>query len=560
MNKTSQPPPNGTNDGRITGAPAISRKPEELARAVAERLEINKKNTAANHDAEPMAEWSAVNEGRVSESDVLQIYSDVSDLEVIEDDAFQGVQAIPGVSFEFLEFHGCLPLRHDGDQIILAVTNPYWLGIIASQWENLFGESPQFVLGRRSLIEQRLNSLYAQDHDHSEAAHESGEPTEETLRDLAREAPVVRLVNDIFDRAVEMGASDIHVEPSEDELAVRYRIDGMLHTVMTPPLSYYAAVASRLKLTAGMNIAERRLPQDGRTNLTVAGRQIDVRVSTVPTMQGESIVLRLLEKEAALLDLDSVGLEDQMLERFKTLVQKPYGMVLVVGPTGSGKTTTLYSVMKLLNSDERKIITIEDPVEYQVRGLAQIQVRPQIGLTFANGLRSIVRQDPDIILVGEIRDRETAEIAVHAALTGHLVFSTLHTNDAAGAVSRLLDMGIEGFLIASALLGVAAQRLVRTLCPNCRGTGKLDGQSADSTTCRTCRGTGYKGRVGVFELLVVDDALRAAINQRCDSSELARLARTGGMQTLLENGKLKVRQGITTTAEIARVCQMDDEG
>jgi len=337
-------------------------------------------------------------------------------------------------------------------------------------------------------------------------------------------------------------------------------VDGVLQTIQTPPMSQYPAIASRLKLLAGMNIAERRLPQDGRIDLEIGRTQLDVRVSTVPSMHGESIVLRLLQKDVTVFDLETIGLGADSKREFERLIRLPHGMILVVGPTGSGKTTTLYCVMKLLNAETRKIITIEDPVEYQLSGLTQIQVRPQIGLSFANGLRSIVRQDPDVILVGEIRDRETAEIAIHAALTGHLVLSTLHTNDAAGAISRLLDMGIESFLISSALLGVASQRLVGRVCSECGGTGRLvDSADPDGPgrRCRNCFGSGVRGRIAIFELLLVNDEVRRAINERRDSTEIAAIARRHGMRPLREDGELKVASGITTAAEVARVCQLD---
>jgi type II secretory ATPase GspE/PulE/Tfp pilus assembly ATPase PilB-like protein len=426
-------------------------------------------------------------------------------------------------------------------------------------WQAMFQRRATFVLVRRTVVERYLTATYdiGQDEDGMLAG---GDASEETLRDLAREAPIVRLVNDMFNRAVEMGASDIHVEPSEDELAIRFRVDGVLQTVQTPPVNQYPAIASRLKLLAGVNIAERRLPQDGRIDLSISQQAIDVRVSTVPSMHGESIVLRLLQKESAVFDLDKVGMPAHMRDEFTRLFNMPHGMLLVVGPTGSGKSTTLYCVMKLLNSDERKIITVEDPVEYQLQGLTQIQVRANIGLTFAAGLRSIVRQDPDVILVGEIRDLETAEIAIHAALTGHLVLSTLHTNDAAGAVSRLLEMGIESFLISSALLGVVSQRLVRRICPECGGEGRVADESAgegQTRRCRNCLGSGYRGRVGIFEMLLVSDELRTAINERKDSNEIAAIARRHGMRSLREDGMDKVTKGMTTEAEVARVCQLD---
>ncbi|MEI8078247.1 MAG: ATPase, T2SS/T4P/T4SS family, partial [bacterium] len=418
-------------------------------------------------------EWALVHQGRLTEADLLRIYAVASGLKPLDEEQHHKPEPFLEAAFDFLSHWNCLPLNWDQHSILLAVTAPYRLGELAWQWQLFFGRHASFVLGRRSWIERQLAELYEKN---LEAAGSSLDPgdnnSEQALRDLAREAPIVRLVNDMFSRAAEMGASDIHVEPSEGDLAVRYRIDGVLQTVLTPPKSHYAAISSRLKLLAGMNIAERRLPQDGRIDLQIGRNAIDVRVSTVPSMHGESIVLRLLQKDVSIFDLANLGMDATLRGPFEETVQMPHGMVLVVGPTGSGKTTTLYCVMKLLNHESSKIITLEDPVEYQMPGLTQIQVKAQIGLTFASGLRSIVRQDPDIILVGEIRDRETAEIAIHAALTGHLVLSTLHTNDAPGAISRLLDMGVEGFLISSSLLGVLSQRLVRRLCPDCHGTGR----------------------------------------------------------------------------------------
>jgi type II secretory ATPase GspE/PulE/Tfp pilus assembly ATPase PilB-like protein len=470
---------------------------------------------------------------------------------------------MPELTFDFLASASCLPLSWTAESALLAVSHPYEVGRLAQYWRAMFDSDASFILARRPLIERYLTTLYDSAQAEEEGLNWDGDASEQTLRDLAREAPIVRLVNDMFHRAQEMGASDIHVEPSETEVAVRYRIDGVLQTVITPPKAQYAAIASRLKLLAGMNIAERRLPQDGRIDLTIGSSQLDVRVSTVPSMHGESIVLRLLQKDVTVFDLDKVGLSPDIREELERMFLMPHGMILVVGPTGSGKTTTLYCIMRVLNSDTRKIITIEEPVEYQLSGLTQIQVRSQIGLTFANGLRSIVRQDPDVILVGEIRDTETAEIAIHAALTGHLVLSTLHTNDAAGAVSRLLEMGVEGFLISSALLGVVSQRLVRRICPECGGSGRVGASSSADRVeeggkrCRNCLGNGYRGRVGIFEMLLVNEEIRRAINEHRDSNEIAAIARRHGMRTLREDGQSKVRQGITSEAEVTRVCQFD---
>ncbi len=543
-----------------TPPPMAGKTQEAIAHDVHDQLRsgIADPTVSAVLDGTPHAEWTLVTQGKLGETDILSAYTAVTELPQAEDEEFENIEVVPDITHDFLSEHGCVPLVWADGQSVLAVYHPYSIGKVAYQWRAMFGHTPEFKLGRRSLVEHALTNFYAVAKREEDQIDWTADTSEQALKDLAHEAPVVRLVNDMFNRAVELGASDIHVEPSENELTIRYRVDGILHTVLNPPLSYYAAIASRLKLIANMNIAERRLPQDGRIDLNIGGTRLDVRVSTVPSMHGESIVLRLLQKDTSMFDLDNLGLGDHTLDRFKTIVQRPYGMVLVVGPTGSGKTTTLYGVMKMLNSEKSKIITIEDPVEYQISGLTQIQVRPQIGLSFANGLRSIVRQDPDIILVGEIRDRETAEIAIHAALTGHLVFSTLHTNDAAGAVSRLLEMGMEGFLISSALLGVLSQRLVRSLCKDCGGTG-TDETNEQHRTCRRCSGTGYRGRTGIFELLVVNDELRTAINERRDSTEIARMARRADMRSLREDGERKIQAGVTTAAEVTRVCQLDIE-
>ncbi len=394
----------------------------------------------------------------------------------------------------------------------------------------------------------------------------------EHLRDLASEAPVIRLVNVLIARALERRASDIHIEPFEKELHVRYRIDGILHDVDAPPRKLQAALISRVKLMAKLNIAERRLPQDGRIKLRMLGREIDLRVSTLPTLYGESVVMRILDRSSIIVSLESLGFPTDTMGEFEKHINRPYGMILVTGPTGSGKTTTLYGALDKINSPDKKIITIEDPVEYQLAGVNQIHVKPQIGLTFANGLRSIVRQDPDVIMVGEIRDYETAEISVQSALTGHLVFSTLHTNDASGAISRLLEMGVEDYLLASSLLAVMAQRLVRTLCPQCRrpaegrvlpnGNGATtNGAKGAPTTafeaqgCEACDMTGYHGRNGIFELLTISEGVRQLILKRSASDAIKNAAVAQGMRTLREDGWRKVREGSTTVAEVLRVTQ-----
>jgi general secretion pathway protein E len=402
---------------------------------------------------------------------------------------------------------------------------------------------------------------------------EEGEQEEDItqLRDMAFEAPVVRLVNLLIEDAVVAEASDIHIEPSEESLRVRYRIDGILYDLEAPPRRLQAAVTSRIKLMAELNIAERRLPQDGRIRMTLGGRRVDIRVSSIPTIHGESIVMRLLDRSSVFLPFDKLGFSAETAASFDKLINQPNKILLVTGPTGSGKTTTLYAALDKINAPEKKIITIEDPVEYQLKGINQIAVRPKIGLTFAGGLRHIVRQDPDVIMVGEIRDLETAEIAIHAALTGHLVLSTLHTNDAPGAITRLQDMGVEPYLIASVLAGVLAQRLVRRICQQCRvadapdpgdllAIGISDSHGVEffrGEGCDACRKTGYKGRVGIYELFIITEEVRSLILRKASSGEIRRLAVEHGMSSLREDAWAKARAGFTTVAEILRVTQED---
>jgi len=394
------------------------------------------------------------------------------------------------------------------------------------------------------------------------------------LRDMASEGPVIRLVNLIISRAIELRASDIHFEPFEDQFRVRYRIDGVLHDVESPPKRLQAAIVSRVKIMAKLNIAERRLPQDGRIMLRVKGKEIDFRVSSVPTIYGESTVLRILDKSSIVLDIEKLGFPEDTLKGFKTLIERPHGIILVTGPTGSGKTTTLYCALEKINSPDKKIITVEDPVEYQLKGINQIQVKASIGLTFANALRSIVRQDPDVILIGEIRDGETADIAIHSALTGHLVLSTLHTNDAPSAITRLIDMGMEDYLLSSTIIGILAQRLVRVACPYCQvpsspdpaflrelklDAGSLPGLNiVDVKGCEKCSHTGYWGRSGIFEFLEVTDNIQKLILEKKESHIIKEAARKKGMRTLREDGWMKVKQGVTTVSEVLRVTQEEE--
>jgi general secretion pathway protein E len=367
------------------------------------------------------------------------------------------------------------------------------------------------------------------------------------LLEAGEDAPAIRLVNAVLYEAVRANASDIHVEPFERSVAVRLRIDGVLHDLLAPPLSLHAALVSRVKIMAGLDIAERRLPHDGRIALRVGGRDVDVRVSIVPTAAGERMVLRLLDRASVLRDVAELGLAASTTRGLETLLARSHGLLLVTGPTGSGKTTTLYALLRRLATGERNVMTIEDPIEYQLRGIGQLQVAPRIGLTFAAGLRSILRQDPDVILVGEIRDRETMEIALQAALTGHLVLATLHTNDACSTLTRLLDMRAEPYLIASSVAGVLAQRLVRRLCDACGGSG-----------CAPCRQSGFRGRTGIHELLILDDDARALVMDRADAAALRRHAPAAGMTSLRDDGFIKARAGITTEAEVLRVTR-DDE-
>ncbi len=393
----------------------------------------------------------------------------------------------------------------------------------------------------------------------------------EDLLDTNDEAPIIRFVNSLLTQAYRQRASDIHIEPFENEVAVRYRVDGILYEVQRPPYSALSNIISRLKIMATLDIAEKRLPQDGRFSVRIAGKQADIRMSTLPTAFGERVVLRLLDKSVGVLGLEDIGVDSDMLPQIKKMIQKSHGIFLVTGPTGAGKTTTLYSALSAINSREQNIITVEDPIEYQLPGVGQIQVNPKIDLSFAQGLRSILRQDPDVIMVGEIRDSETAKIAVQAALTGHLVFSTLHTNDAAGALARLVEMGVEPFLAASALVGVLAQRLVRTICPHCRVsyipdkqllTELFDGAEVPSQAvfyrgrgCSHCMKVGYLGRTGLYELLEVTDPIRQLVTGNADAATIRQKALAMGMRPLREAGLAKVLAGQTTVEEVLRVTQ-----
>jgi len=429
----------------------------------------------------------------------------------------------------------------------------------------------RFKLGKDDEVRRLMKHWRAELSPHIENSEEdlfvSGFEDDEALMDLASDAPIIRLVNHMFARAMDLNASDIHFEPSETHLDVRCRVDGIMTRIERLPVKIHTAVASRLKLMARLDIGEKRLPQDGRIDYQLGSKQFDMRVSTLPGVHGESVVLRILDRSDTSTSLQELGMPENILENYLHVVSQPHGMVLITGPTGSGKTTTLYATLEKINNEKQKIITVEDPVEYQLEGITQIQANASIGLDFAAGLRSIVRQDPDILMVGEIRDHETAEIAIESALTGHLVFSTLHTNDAAGAVTRLQDMGVEGYLISSSLLAIQAQRLVRRVCTDCGETHNLsmdeaavlEIQQSDcplikrGTGCDRCGSTGYRGRIGLYELLLMSDAIRHHIASGADANIIREQAVNEGMKTLRQDALEKLAAGLTTPEEVVRV-------
>ena len=460
-----------------------------------------------------------------------------------------------------------LPLAREGSTLWVAMADPLDFETIATI-RRFTGCDVETALAAETDLLDAIDRYYGAEEGNKDGdalSFADGEDAAdiEHLRDMASEAPVIRLVNAMIARALEMRASDIHVEPFEKEFRIRFRVDGVLQEQEPPARELRAAVISRLKLMARLNIAERRLPQDGRIKIKVMGHEVDLRVSTLPTLYGESVVMRLLDRSATdFYALDRLGFDEHMLERMQLYTTLPHGIFLVTGPTGSGKSTTLYSALKLINTSDKKIITIEDPVEYQMDGINQIHVNSTIGLTFAAGLRHIVRQDPDVIMVGEIRDRETADIAIRSALTGHFVYSTLHTNDAPSAMTRLTDMGVENYLITSSVVGVLAQRLVRRICERCKiNDGDVidpDGRRVASfrgAGCPECNKTGYRGRMGIFELMELNEELRQLIMKDADAGVLTEVARRNGMRSLREDGWLKIANGMTTVEEVIRVTQ-----
>ncbi|MCB1886637.1 MAG: type II secretion system ATPase GspE [Rhodocyclaceae bacterium] len=518
--------------------------------------------------------------GLLAEVDLAQVLSQQLGVPLALSAEFPD-EALPvrGLSPDYLAQHRLLPLAVDESRLRVAMAIPQD-GFLVKAMRLASGLRIEPVLAVESELEVALQRYFEEpEADEADDEPAAGGDSEfvEHLRDLATEAPVIRLVNQIIGRVVDLRASDIHLEPFEDALQVRYRIDGVLQNESPVPVEMAAAVTSRIKLMAHLNIAERRLPQDGRIKTRVKGREIDLRVSTLPTVHGESVVIRVLDRASVRIELEKMGFSRDILADYRELLARPHGILLVTGPTGSGKTTTLYASLTKLDADTQKIVTVEDPVEYQLGGINQVQVQAQIGLDFAHSLRSILRQDPDVIMIGEMRDGETAQIAVQSALTGHLVLSTLHTNTAAGAVIRLVDMGIERYLITSTLNGVLSQRLVRRLCPDCREPVTLDAAAIGSAGlapfmaagqstiyraggCPACKRTGYLGRTSVHELLLIDDTMVRAILDGMDATALHALARQRGMRTLNEDGLRKVAEGITSLEEIARVTQDQQDG
>ncbi|MFH0909197.1 MAG: type II secretion system ATPase GspE [bacterium] len=482
---------------------------------------------------------------------------------------------VANLPVDWARANGILPARHDG-RIVALVSDPSRLAAI-DDLALLLGEELSPVLAPASEIKAAIETCYFRKKDTSREFLSSlrpkpGDTEQPRIRsdDLLRaadQAPVTQLVNLVLLEAVKQRASDVHVEPFQDRLRVRYRIDGFLYEQASPPKNLEAALVSRLKVMARLDIAERRLPQDGMASVRVGEREIDIRVSTIPVAEGERVVLRLLNRDAALLSLPDLGMPADVLARFKALLKEPHGIILVTGPTGSGKTTTLYAGLQQLDTQHINVLTIEDPIEYQIPDIGQMQVKPKIGLTFSQGLRHILRQDPDVIFVGEIRDLETAEIAVRASLTGHLVFATLHTNDAASAVVRLVDMGVERYLLSAAIRGVLAQRLVRKLCPVCRKAthptldeleslgrfrSRVEGRPVwKPAGCSACLG-GYKGRMGIYELMTVNAAIQQAVRNGAESADLAEMAARAGMKTLIEQGIENVLAGETSLPEVLR--------
>ncbi|WAK02679.1 type II secretion system ATPase GspE [Methylobacter sp. YRD-M1] len=515
--------------------------------------------------------------GLCSELDVADAFVESGGFEKIMADQYPLEMQLPeSISLRFLKQNHVIGIKNSDEAITVTMMDPEDQFVIDAL-RLATGKEIIPKVGLLSEIDAALEIQYGEGRtqmerivDNLQFEDTGGEEDLEHLKDLASEAPVIKMVNLIMQRAIEMRASDIHIEPFEQTLKVRLRIDGVLQDINAPPVKSTAAVISRIKIMAKLNIAERRLPQDGRIKVQMLGKELDLRVSTIPTMYGESVVIRLLDKESTVFDFESLGFSGRHSKQFIDVLAQPHGIILITGPTGSGKSTSLYAALKLLNTSERKIITVEDPVEYQLEGINQIQAKPQIGLTFAAALRSIVRQDPDVIMIGEMRDLETAKIAVQSALTGHLVLSTLHTNDAAGGVTRLLDMGLEEYLLTSTVNGILAQRLVRKLCPECkepyaapplvvedrhlrRFMPEGDIVLYKPVGCSACGGLGYRGRLAIIEFLLMTDPIRKLIMAHEEAGTIQKLAIEQGMVTMSDDGLQKALQGVTTIEEVMRV-------
>ena len=520
--------------------------------------------------------------GVVSESDVLRAVAQQYGVPYIERISVEqsGRAILTGLRLEFLHKRSLLPFRDGDGKVLIAMADPLDVEAFDTV-ANVLQEPCRRAACPVAAIEDALSHCYYQDDasasqalDELDVNHDiariSMSAKAEDLLDLAQRAPIIKLVNTVLFQAVRSRASDVHVEPYEQELKIRFRIDGVLHDRLSAPSQYAAALASRLKIMASLDIAEHRLPQDGRTRIKIGDKEVDIRVSTIPTSAGERVVLRLLDATTARRSLGELGFPPEGERQFRRLIQMSHGIILLTGPTGSGKTTTLYAALSELNTEELNILTVEDPIEYRLTGVGQMQVQPKVELTFANSLRHILRQDPDVIMVGEIRDLETAEIAIRAALTGHLVFSTLHTNDSASAVTRLLDMDIEPYLVSSSVMAIIAQRLVRVICPECKcaytpSEGVLATLGVDAgqgaielcrgTGCAECLGTGYRGRTGIFEMLLVDEEIRGLVMERAGSNIIKQCAIARGLRTLRQDGVQKVLAGLTTVEEVLRVTQ-----
>ena len=516
-----------------------------------------------------------IQNGALSEQDFLKVMGERLDFEIVDlPNATIEDEAIRSLPSRFVYRNHLAPIARENGMLKVATSDPFDLYVF-DEIKLLTGLQVSPVLAPRDEIDKVIKDHYGVGGDTVEEmtgdddlALTGSEDDSQDLLQMAQEASVIKLVNEIILEAINERASDIHIEPFERTLSIRYRIDGVLQEAAVPPQinRFKSAIISRVKILSNMNIAERRLPQDGRIKFSVGSRQVDVRVSVIPMIFGEGVVMRILDKTNVLYSLTELGLDEETFEQFETLIEKPHGIFLVTGPTGSGKTTTLYAALNAIVGPEKKVITTEDPVEYNLEGVNQIPVDHKVGMSFAMGLRAILRHDPDVVMIGEIRDLETAQAATQASLTGHLVLSTLHTNDAASAATRLIDMGVEPFLVSSTLSGVMAQRLVRVICPTCKteinpkdaGLPKnmkwpKGAKVFTGSGCRACRSSGYRGRTGLYELLTMNEELGERIIERVAASELVRIGRANGMRLLSEDGWLKVRNGVTTPDEVLRV-------